>query len=193
MLPVASTARGECTIVRQVKNKDAETAAAVWEVSVSPHIKSEESVSHIMWIVAACLLPVLLLSVVVFGVQTLLITAVSVISCVVVEALSQKGMKRRITISDGSAVVTGMLLAFVIPPGVPLWLPILGAVMAIYIGKHLLGGIGYNIFNPAMLGRAFLMATFPVAMTTAWLPPLEDGAIFSFLSGSLDGGGRENP
>ena len=76
-----------------------------------------------MWIVAACLLPVLLLSVVVFGVQTLLITAVSVISCVVVEALSQKGMKRRITISDGSAVVTGMLLAFVIPPGVPLWLP----------------------------------------------------------------------
>ena len=140
-----------------------------------------------MWIVAACLLPVLLLSVVVFGVQTLLITAVSVISCVVVEALSQKGMKRRITISDGSAVVTGMLLAFVIPPGVPLWLPILGAVMAIYIGKHLLGGIGYNIFNPAMLGRAFLMATFPVAMTTAWLPPLEDGAIFSFLSGSLDG------
>ena len=140
-----------------------------------------------MWIVAACLLPVLLLSVVVFGVQTLLITAVSVISCVVVEVLSQKGMKRRITISDGSAVVTGMLLAFVIPPGVPLWLPILGAVMAIYIGKHLLGGIGYNIFNPAMLGRAFLMATFPVAMTTAWLPPLEDGAIFSFLSGSLDG------
>ncbi len=140
-----------------------------------------------MWTVAACLVPPLILSVFIFGFQTLLITAVSVISCVAVEALTQKGLGRQVTINDGSAVVTGMLIAFVIPPGVPLWLPILGAVMAIYIGKHLLGGIGYNIFNPALLARSFLMATFPVAMTTAWLPALDDMAIFSYMSAGIDG------
>lgn len=134
-----------------------------------------------MWTVVACLTPPLLLSVFVFGIQVLLITAVSVASCVAVEAASQKMLGRRVTVRDGSAVITGMLLAFVIPPGVSPLLPILGSVMAIYIGKHILGGIGYNIFNPALLGRAFLLATFPVAMTSAWLPPLQDMAVFSYL------------
>jgi electron transport complex protein RnfD len=139
-----------------------------------------------MWTVAACLLPPLVLSVFIFGIQTLIITAVSVVSCVGVEYLSQKGLGRKVTIGDGSAVVTGLLLAFIIPPGVNYLLPVLGAVMAIYIGKHLLGGIGCNIFNPALLARAFLMATFPVAMTSAWLPPLRDLAIFSYLGSSID-------
>lgn len=131
-------------------------------------------------------MPPLILSVFVFGIQTLLITAVSVISCVVVEAASQKLLGRPVTVKDGSAVLTGVLLAFVIPPGVSPLLPMLGAVMAIYIGKHLLGGIGYNIFNPALMGRAFLLATFPVAMTTAWLPPLDGMAIFSHLGAGAD-------
>jgi len=139
-----------------------------------------------MWTVAACLVPPLILSVFIFGIQTLIITIVSVISCVVVEAISQKSLGRKVTIGDGSAVITGMLMAFVIPPGVNYLVPVLGAVMAIYIGKHLLGGIGYNIFNPALLARAFLVATFPVAMTSAWLPPLEDMAIFSYLGSSID-------
>lgn len=139
-----------------------------------------------MWTVVACLMPPLLLSVFIFGVQTLLITAVSVISCVVVEAVSQKALGRRVTIKDGSAVLTGVLMAFVIPPGVSYLLPILGAVFAIYIGKHLLGGIGYNFFNPALLGRAFLLASFPVAMTSAWLPPVQDFAIFSYFSSAVD-------
>ena len=134
-----------------------------------------------MWTVVACLIPPLLLSVFVFGIQVLFITAVSVVSCVAVEAISQKLLGRRISVKDGSAVITGMLLAFVIPPGVSPLLPILGAVMAIYIGKHVLGGIGYNIFNPALLGRSFLLATFPVAMTSAWLPPVQNMAIFSYL------------
>lgn len=134
-----------------------------------------------MWTVVACLIPPLLLSIFVFGIQVLLITLVSVVSCVAVEAISQKLLGRRISVKDGSAVITGMLLAFVIPPGVSPLLPILGAVMAIYIGKHVLGGIGYNIFNPALLGRSFLLATFPVAMTSAWLPPVQDMAIFSYL------------
>ncbi len=139
-----------------------------------------------MWTVVACLIPPLLLSVFVFGFQTLVITAVSVISCVVVEAISQKGLNRPITINDGTAVITGLLMAYVIPPSAPLWLPLLGAIMAIYIGKHLLGGVGYNIFNPALLGRAFLMATFPVAMTAAWLSPLDGMGIFSFYGESVD-------
>lgn len=134
-----------------------------------------------MWTVVACLIPPLLLSVFVFGIQVLFITVVSVVSCVAVEAISQKLLGRRISVKDGSAVITGMLLAFVIPPGVSPLLPILGAVMAIYIGKHVLGGIGYNIFNPALLGRSFLLATFPVAMTSAWLPPVQNMAIFSYL------------
>jgi electron transport complex protein RnfD len=144
-------------------------------------VKSHESVEKIMWTVVACLIPPLLLSVFVFGIQVLFITVVSVVSCVAVEAISQKLLGRRISVKDGSAVITGMLLAFVIPPGVSPLLPILGAVMAIYIGKHVLGGIGYNIFNPALLGRSFLLATFPVAMTSAWLPPVQNMAIFSYL------------
>jgi electron transport complex protein RnfD len=158
----------------------------MWNVSVSPHVRSSETVEKIMWTVVACLVPPLLLSVFVFGIQVLLITAVSVASCMAVEALSQKMLGRPVTVKDGSAALTGMLIAFVIPPGVSFLVPVLGAVMAIYIGKHLLGGIGYNIFNPALLGRAFLLATFPVAMTSAWLPPLTDGAIFSYFASGVD-------
>ncbi len=172
---------------KQHSSDDQPTApAGMWKVSISPHIKSSESVEKIMWTVVACLVPPLILSVFVFGIQTLLVTAVSVASCVIVEAISQKALGRRVTIKDGSAVLTGMLLAFVIPPGVSPLLPILAAVFAIYIGKHLLGGIGYNFFNPALLGRAFLLASFPVAMTSAWLPPIEGFGIFSYLGGSID-------
>ena len=162
--------------INQQETKAPEVAAAsgIWKVSVSPHVKSDESVAKIMWTVVACLVPPLVLSVFIFGIQTLIITAISVASCAGVEYVTQKALGRKVTIGDGSAVITGMLLAFVIPPGVNYLLPVLGAVMAIYIGKHLLGGIGYNLFNPALLARAFLMATFPVAMTSAWLPPLHD-------------------
>jgi len=160
--------------------------SGTWKVSISPHLKSSESVEKIMWTVAACLVPPLVLSVFIFGIQTLFITAVSVISCVVVEAVSQKALGRPVTIKDGSAVLTGLLMAFVIPPGVSPLLPILAAVFAIYIGKHLLGGIGYNFFNPALLGRAFLLASFPVAMTSAWLAPIKGFGIFSSLGSSID-------
>jgi len=167
-------------------NRLQESTQGLLSVSVSPHVKSNESVEKIMWTVVACLVPSLVVSVFVFGIQTLIITAVSVLSCIAVEALSQKAFGRKVTIRDGSAVITGMLIAFVIPPGVHYLLPVLGAVMAIYIGKHLLGGIGYNLFNPALLARAFLVATFPVAMTSAWLPPLSDLSIFSYMGASVD-------
>lgn len=155
-------------------------------VSVSPHVKSDKTIAAIMWTVVACLSPPLVLSVFIFGFQTLMITLVSVVSCVATEAVSEKMMGRRITIKDGSAVITGILLAYVIPPGVPLWMPILGAVMAIFVTKIIMGGLGFNIFNPALIGRAFLLATYPVAMTTAWLEPIRNAAIFRYMGSGVD-------
>jgi len=173
--------------VEQVKDiQISEHPLSACTVSVSPHVKSRESTAKIMWTVNACLLPPLLLSVFIFGFQTLIITLVSVLSCVIAEAVSQKLLHRPITLKDGSAVVTGLLLAYIIPPGVPYWMPILGAVFTIYITKHLFGGLGFNIFNPALIGRAFLVATFPVAMTSAWIMPMNDFSIFKYMQPGID-------
>jgi electron transport complex protein RnfD len=141
-----------------------------------------------MWTVSASLTPVMLLSIYNFGLRGLFITLVSVISCIVVEAISQKALGRPVTIRDGSAVLTGILMAFVIPPGVPYWLPIIGAVGAIFINKELMGGLGFNIWNPALVGRALLTAAFPVYMTAAWIPSREISHVplFSYLWGGLD-------
>ncbi len=142
-----------------------------------------------MWTVSATLMPVLLLSIYNFGLRSLILTVISVVSCVVIEAICQKVMGRKVSVSDGSAVLTGILMAFVIPPGVPYYLPIIGAFAAIFIAKELMGGIGYNVWNPALVGRAFLQAAFPVAITTAWIPPeqLAKAPITVFLSpGSVD-------
>jgi electron transport complex protein RnfD len=160
--------------------------ASLWSVSISPHVKSRESVEKIMWTVVVCLIPPLILSVFIFGFQTFIITAVSVASCVATEAISQKLLRRPLTIRDGSAVITGLLLAYVIPPGVPYYLPVLGAVISIFVTKQLMGGIGFNIFNPALIGRAFLMATFPVAMTSAWLLPIRDASLFRYVGSGVD-------
>jgi electron transport complex protein RnfD len=160
-----------------------------WAVSVSPHIRLGKTTSGIMWTVSASLLPVLLLSIYVFGLRGLIITLVSVISCVVVEAVCQKALGRPVTVTDGSAVLTGILMAFVIPPGVPYWLPAIGSVAAIFINKELMGGLGFNVWNPALVGRALLTAAFPVYMTAAWLPPVDwaHSPLGVFLSpGSVD-------
>lgn len=158
----------------------------MWAVSISPHVKTKESVEKIMWTVAGCLVPPLLLSIFVFGFQTLIITLISVGSCVAAEAISQKLLHRPVTIRDGSAVITGVLMAYTIPPGVPFWMPILGGIVAIYVSKQLLGGIGFNIFNPALIGRAFLVATYPVAMTSAWLTPIRDASVFKYMGSQVD-------
>lgn len=159
-----------------------------WAVSVSPHIRMGRTTAGIMWTVSASLMPVMLLSIYVFGLRGLLITLVSVISCMVVEAISQKALGRPVSVGDGSAVLTGILMAFVIPPGVPYWLPIIGAVAAIFINKELMGGLGFNIWNPALVGRALLMASFPVYMTAAWIPPIDwsKSALDIYVGGGLD-------
>lgn len=135
-------------------------------VSASPHIRSEESISRIMWSVNFALVPAAVFSVYNFGIRALVTILVSIFSAVLTEYLVEKFMKKPITITDGSAVVTGLLLAMCLPPDLPVYMTAIGAFVAIAIAKHSMGGLGFNIFNPAHIARAALMVSWPVAMTT---------------------------
>ena len=146
-------------------------------ISVSPHVRTRDSTSKIMWTVVLVLLPAGIFSCLNFGWRVLSVIAACVITAVVLEALIQKLRGKEITIRDGSAVLTGLLLAYNLSPALPIWMAIIGTVVAIAIGKHAFGGLGHNIWNPALVGRAFLMAAYPGAMTT-WFP--------SRLTGSVD-------
>ena len=139
-------------------------------VSVSPHVRDEESVRHIMWSVNAALLPALLASFWFFGPKAIFITALCIITSVLSEYIFEKALNRKITINDGSAFLTGLLLGMNLPPSLPFYVPIVGSFFAVTIVKQLFGGLGYNIFNPALLGRAFLLITWPKAMTV-WSAP----------------------
>ncbi len=134
-------------------------------VSTSPHAHSGASVHRIMLDVIIALLPAVAASVYFFGWQALRITAVCIISSLAIEAISRKMMGRNLGIGDLSAVVTGLLLALNLPPSLPSWMAIVGCIFAIGIAKQLFGGIGYNPFNPALVGRVALLVAFPVAMT----------------------------
>jgi electron transport complex protein RnfD len=144
--------------------------SATTVVSVSPHLHDRDSTAKVMWGVFIALVPALAAATYLFGWRALLLTAVSVAVSVATEALSQLIFKRQITVSDGSAAVTGVLLAFTCPPQTPLWIVALGAVVAIFLVKQLFGGVGYNIFNPALTARAVMLASFPVVMTS-WSAP----------------------
>jgi electron transport complex protein RnfD len=134
-------------------------------VSVSPHVKGEETISRIMWTVNLALLPAFLMSVYYFGPRALYVTGLCIITAVLSEYIYQKALKKKIAINDGSAFLTGLLLGMNLPPGLPFYIPIVGSFMAIVITKLLFGGLGYNIFNPALIGRAFLLISWPKAMT----------------------------
>jgi electron transport complex protein RnfD len=135
-------------------------------LSVSPHIKSRESVQRIMFSVVITLLPAVGYSIYQFGLHALLLYCVSVVTCLVSEWVVVRLRKRPFSLRDGSAIVTGILLAMVLPPKFPLYGVVLGAVVSIVIGKQIFGGVGYNIFNPALIGRAFLAATYPVFISS---------------------------
>jgi electron transport complex protein RnfD len=144
-------------------------------VSSSPHMHEGESIGKIMWSVVLALAPATLLGVVYFGFNAALVIAVTTISAVAFEALSQRLRGTAITIADGSAVVTGLLLALNLPPSSPWWMCIVGSFIAIAIAKHLYGGLGYNPFNPALVARVALLIGFPTQMTswsaTLYIPP----------------------
>ncbi len=139
-------------------------------VSVSPHVKGEASVSRIMWTVNLALLPSFLMSVYFFGPRALWILSLCIGSAVLFEYIYKKTLKMKHTTGDGSAFLTGLLLGMNLPPSIPFYIPIVGSFVAIIITKQLFGGLGYNIFNPALIGRAFLLISWPKAMTV-WSEP----------------------
>ncbi|HIJ60752.1 MAG TPA: RnfABCDGE type electron transport complex subunit D [Nitrospirae bacterium] len=139
-------------------------------VTVSPHIKSPESTAHIMWTVNLALLPTTFMGLYFFGPLAGITLVLSIVSAVAFEYIYQKALKKNITINDGSASLTGLLLGLNLPPSVPFYIPIIGSFVAIVITKQLFGGLGYNIFNPALIGRAFLLISFPKLMTI-WKEP----------------------
>lgn len=144
-------------------------------VSGSPHLHNKESVSRIMWMVVISLLPAGLAGILIFGIRALWVVVLAVLSAIAAEAALQKITKKKVTIFDGSAFITGLLLAYNLPPNVPFWLPVAGSFFAIFISKYTFGGLGKNIFNPALAGRAFLMASWPKYMTS-FSQPLPAGA-----------------
>ncbi|MDD5281243.1 MAG: RnfABCDGE type electron transport complex subunit D [Candidatus Omnitrophica bacterium] len=147
-------------------------------VSGSPHIHKQESIPRIMWTVVISLIPAGVAGVIIFGLDALWVTLVALVAAVLTEIIFEVLTKKKITVMDGSAVITGILLAYNLPSGVPLWLPIVGAVFSIAIGKQVFGGLGQNIFNPALIGRVFLMASWPKYMTT-FVKPLSYDTIAS--------------
>jgi Na+-translocating ferredoxin:NAD+ oxidoreductase subunit D len=136
-------------------------------ISPSPHIHSGDSTQKIMYRVVYAMIPALLWSVFVFGIDALRVTLIAVVACLAFEYVIQKYlMKIKPVITDGSALVTGILLAFNVPSNLPWWIIVIGALAAIGIGKLSFGGLGSNIFNPALVGRVFLLISFPVQMTS---------------------------
>jgi electron transport complex protein RnfD len=135
-------------------------------VSPAPHDHSKESVSKLMYDVIIALVPAFIVSVVFFGMGALIIAATSVLSCIIFEYLIQRFiLKKESSIGDGSAMVTGLLLALCLPSNIPVWLVILGSLVAIGVAKMSFGGLGNNPFNPALVGRVFLFVSFPVHMS----------------------------
>jgi electron transport complex protein RnfD len=139
-------------------------------VSVGPHVRAEETTARIMWTVSGALIPAALMSVYYFGMSAVMIILTCIVTAVLFEAAVQKMLKKPVTIADGSAFLTGLLLALNIPSGVPLYIPAVGSFAAIVITKQLFGGLGYNIFNPALIGRALILISFPKLMTTYYEP-----------------------
>ena len=156
-------------------------------VSPSPHIHGKENTRNLMRDVIIALLPAVAVSIYYFGFSAIKLVLVGVSSCMLVEFLIQKFLlKGKCTICDYSAALTGLLLALNLPPNSPWWLMVIGAIVAIGVAKMTFGGLGQNLFNPALVGRVFLLVSFPVLMTD-WTAPA------SFFGASLDAASGATP
>jgi electron transport complex protein RnfD len=159
------------------------------KLTASPHVRSEESTARIMWSVVISLLPAIGASIYFFGPSAILVLLASVAGCLITERLFGA---IRSSLADGSAMITGLLLGLCLPPGFPLWMAFLGGAFGMAFGKLIFGGLGQNIFNPALLGRAFLQAAFPVAITTwparseTWWTLQGDNLALPFMSPTAD-------
>lgn len=154
------------------------------EIGTSPHIKAPEDVRDIMFNVFLALLPVSVFAVWSFGLSALLLLVVSTTACLATEHVACLLAGKPTTIKDWSVAITGLILGLTLPPGTPLWMAVLGGVFGVVVTKSLFGGLGYNCFNPALVGRAFLQISFPVAITT-WVPPALPGRFTSLLPSTL--------
>lgn len=157
----------------------AEKAPAV-ELRTSPHIRNASGVDKIMRNVVYALLPVCAFAVYQFGISALALILMTTLACVFTEQLFCWLSKKPTTISDNSALVSGMLLGLTLPPGFPLWMAFVAGFVGIALGKVIFGGIGFNVFNPALVGRAFVQAAFPVSITT-WTPAFAPGRFLEFI------------
>ncbi len=156
----------------------------VLRISTSPHIKAREDVRDIMFNVAMALVPIALFAIWSFGLSALLLLVTATTACILTEHLSCVIAGRPSSVRDWSVVITGLILGLTLPPGTPLWMAALGGVFGVAMAKSLFGGLGYNCFNPALVGRAFLQIAFPVAITT-WTPPMLPGRFTSLLPSTL--------
>jgi len=147
-------------------------------VTTSPHIHTDESTARIMWMVIISLIPAGIAGIFIFGRDALWTIFLGIISALIAEGILQLLTKRKVTVLDGSAVLTGLLLSYNLPANVPFWIPIIGSFFAIAVGKQVFGGLGQNIFNPALVGRAFLVASWPKYLTT-FPKPLSYDAVTS--------------
>ena len=132
------------------------------ELTASPHLKARDSTPGIMWSVVVSLLPVVAAAIYYFGPSAILVIGAATVGALVTERLFGKDG----SLGDGSAAITGLLLGLTLPPGFPMWMAFVGGVFGVGFGKLLFGGLGQNVFNPALLGRAFLQAAFPIAVST---------------------------
>lgn len=160
------------------------TPGKTLEIRTSPHILSGYSVDTIMFNVVLALLPVTAFAFFAFGLAALLTLSVALVSCVLTEHLLCRATGKPTTVGDWSVTITGLLYGLTLPPSLPLWMVIVGGVICVAMGKALFGGLGYNTFNPALVGRAVLQAAFPVAMTT-WIPGFTRGRFSSLPSSTL--------
>jgi electron transport complex protein RnfD len=140
-------------------------------LTTSPHIHNAESIPRVMYSVVIALIPAVLVSIYYFGLSALMLYLVSIVSCLVFEAAAQKVMGKPITIADGSILITGILLAMNVPSSAPWWLVVIGALVAVVLGKQIYGGLGHNPFNPVLVARILLLMSFPMQMT-AWVKPV---------------------
>ncbi len=154
-------------------------------VSVSPHLRDPSSTSLIMWTVVIALIPPGAVGLYAFGWRILLVAAASVLSALVTELICLRLRGKKPSVADGSAFVTGLLLAYVLPPNVKWYVPVVGSVFAIAFGKQIFGGLGCNFFNPALLGRAFVQFAFPLQVNLARWPVLPPRGLLSIFSGDV--------
>ena len=154
------------------------------EIRTSPHLRPAPGVDVIMRNVVYALLPIAAFAVYQFGISALALIITVVFSCLLTEYFFNRLAGRPATLSDYSATITGLLLALTLPPGFPLWMGAVAGFIAIALGKSLFGGLGFNIFNPALVGRAFVQAAFPVAITT-WTPGFTAGRFHEFIPSTL--------